>query len=69
MANKRVLSIFFEGLKIFVVNIHKFLLYMAFPVLGQIVGLFLIFGSTFWFTQNFQDLVVKYPALNDMSMM
>lgn len=69
MANKRVLSIFFEGLKIFVINIHKFLLYMAFPVLGQVAGLFLVFGATFWFTQNYQDLVIKYPALNDMSTM
>lgn len=65
--NKRVITIFFEGLKIFAVNIHKFLLYMAFPVLGQILGLYAIFGSTYWFTKNFQDLSVKYPALNEMS--
>lgn len=69
MANKRVLRIFFEGLKIYALNIHKFLLYMAFPVLGQILGLFLIFGMTFWFTQNYQDLTIKYPALKEMSTM
>lgn len=69
MANKRVVTIFFEGLKIYALNIHKFLLYMAFPVLGQILGLFLIFGMTYWFTQNYQDLTIKYPALREMSTM
>ena len=69
MANKSVWLVFFEGIKIYVLNIHKFLLYMAFPVLGQIVGLFLIFGLTFWFTQNMQDIAVKYQSLNNMSTM
>mgnify|MGYP006878136624 CR=1 FL=1 len=69
MSNKSIWLTFFEGLKIYVLNIHKFLLYMAFPVLGQIVGLFLIFGLTFWFTQNIQDITVKYPALSDISTM
>lgn len=69
MANKRIINIFFEGLKIYALNIHKFLLYMAFPVLGQLLGLFLIFGTTYWFTMNYQDLLIKYPALKDMSTM
>lgn len=67
MANKSLWKIFFEGLKIYTVNIHKFLLYMAFPVLGQILGLYAIFGSTYWFSMNFQDLSIKYPALNEMT--
>ncbi len=66
---KSVLTIFFEGLKIYCLNIHKFLLYMTFPVLGQIAGLFMIFGMTYWFSHNYQNLVVKYPVLNDMSTM
>ena len=69
MANRSVWLIFFEGIKIFALNIHKFMLYMAFPVLGQILGIFLIFGLTFWFTQNMQDIVAKYDALNNMSSM
>lgn len=67
MANKSLVSIFFKGLKIFCLNIHKFLLYMTFPILGQIAGLFLIFGGNFWFAQNIKDLSQKYPILNDMS--
>lgn len=66
---RRVLSIFFEGLKIYCLNIHKFLLYMAFPVLGQIIGLFLVFGLTFWYTSNIQDLSGKYQFLNDANSM
>ena len=69
MANRSVWLIFFEGIKIFALNIHKFMLYMAFPVLGQILGIFLIFGLTFWFTQNMQDIAAKYDALNNMSTM
>lgn len=69
MSKKSIWLIFFEAIKIYVVNIHKFLLYMAFPILGQLVGLFLIFGLTFWFTQNMQDIAVTYPALNNMSTM
>ena len=69
MANRSVWLIFFEGIKIFALNIHKFMLYMSFPVLGQILGIFLIFGLTFWFTQNMQDIAAKYDALNNMSSM
>ena len=69
MANRSVWLIFFESIKIYALNIHKFMLYMAFPVLGQVIGLFLIFGLTFWFTQNMQDIAAKYEALNNMSTM
>lgn len=69
MANKSVWKILFEGFKIYSLNMHKFSLYMAFPVLGQILGLFLIFGLSYWYTQNINELVVKYPVLNDVSVM
>ncbi len=67
--DKSVWVVFFEGIKIYALNIHKFFLYMAFPVLGQLLGLFMIFGITYWHTKNFQDLAVKFPALNDISTM
>ena len=67
--DKSIWAVFFEGIKIYALNIHKFFLYMLFPVLGQLVGLFLIFGVTYWYTTNFQDLAVKFPALNDISAM
>jgi len=69
MANKSVLNVFFEGLKIYSLNIHKFILYMSFPVLGQILGIYLIFGSNYWFTNNLHNLSMKFPAFNNMSTM
>ena len=45
--DKSVWLIFFEGIKIYALNIHKFFLYMAFPVLGQLLGIFMIFGLTY----------------------
>lgn len=68
-ADRSVWAVFFESIKIYALNIHKFFLYMAFPVLGQLIGLFMIFGITYWYTRNFQDLAVKFPALNDISAM
>lgn len=65
--DKSIWLVFFEGIKIYALNIHKFLLYMAFPVLGQLIGLVMIFGLTYWFTGNYQNLAVKYAPLNDFS--
>ncbi len=38
--------VIFDGLKIYFSNIDKFILYMLFPVFGQIIGLILAFGLT-----------------------
>ncbi len=38
--------VIFDGLKIYFSNIDKFILYMLFPVFGQIIGLALTFGLT-----------------------
>ena len=35
---------------------------MAFPVLGQVLGLLLVFGMNYWYTRNIQDLSAKYSA-------
>lgn len=51
-------SIFFilwEGIKIYFSNIDKFLLYMLFPVFGQVIGIALAFGLSL----GFADKVVQ----------
>ena len=51
-------SIFFilwEGIKIYFSNIDKFLLYMLFPVFGQVIGIVLSFGLSL----GFADKVVQ----------
>lgn len=39
-------SVLFEGIKIYISNIDKFVLFMLFPVFGQLIGLALTFGLT-----------------------
>lgn len=65
--DKSVWKIFLEGLKIYCFNFHKFFLYMAYPVLGQLLGLGLVFGLSFWYSQNLPELINKYPAFNNFS--
>ena len=48
-------SIFFilwEGIKIYFSNIDKFLLYMLFPVFGQVIGIALSFGLSLGFAEK-----------------
>ena len=40
-------KIFFRSIKLYFLNFEKFLRLMAFPVLGQIIGLFLIFAVNY----------------------
>ncbi|MBP3925457.1 hypothetical protein J6E39_09505 [bacterium] len=65
--DRSVWMIFFEGVKIYCQNFHKFFLYMAFPVLGQLLGLLMIFGFIFWFSSNLAVLSAKYQLLNNFS--
>lgn len=41
-----------KGIKIYVSNIDKFLLYMLFPVFGQVIGIALTFGMTLGFMEK-----------------
>lgn len=51
-------SIFFvlwEGIKIYFTNIDKFVVYMLFPVFGQIIGIALSFGLTLGFADKIAE--------------
>ncbi len=41
-----IFAVLFEGIKIYISNIDKFVLFMLFPVFGQLIGLGLTFGLT-----------------------
>lgn len=41
-----IFAVLFEGIKIYISNIDKFVLFMLFPVFGQLIGLILTFGLT-----------------------
>ena len=44
--------VLFDGIKIYFSNIDKFVLYMIFPVLGQIIGIALTFLLSLGFAQK-----------------
>jgi len=53
--------VIFDGLKIYFSNIDKFIVYMLFPVFGQIIGLALAFGLTVGFADK---IAQKAHSLN-----
>lgn len=59
------LSIFIESVGLYFSNFDKFIKYMTFPVLGQILGLVLIFTISYFYTQNIGTLIEKFPVFND----
>lgn len=62
-----VWNILGEGLKLYFKNIGTFTKYMLFPVFGQIIGVVMIFGLTFWFTLNLPSIVAKHTLFSDVT--
>lgn len=60
-------NILFKSLQIYIMNIHKFLMYMAFPVLGQLVGIVLIFIPAMYLKDVLPDLAAKYEIFAEPS--
>ena len=52
-----IFSILTEGLSIYISNIDKFILYMLFPVFGQIFGIILSFGLSLGFAEKVMNKV------------
>lgn len=65
--NKTPLGIFAESIGLYFSNFDKFIQYMSFPVLGQIVGLCLVLFITYFYTQNLPTLIINYPALDNLN--
>lgn len=64
--NKTPLAIFTESIGLYFSNFDKFVKYMTFPVLGQILGLIIIFSLTYFYAQNMPNIIQKIPILNDI---
>jgi len=62
-----IFSILFEGARIYGANFVSFTKYMLFPVLGQVLGLGLIFWLAAIYADRLPELMEKYPAFNDFS--
>jgi len=55
------------AIRMYSANFLKFCYYMLFPVLGQVLGLALVFGLASLFTYYLPELILKYDVLKDMS--
>ena len=62
---KTIFSVFTESIGLYFSHFKSFIKYMSFPILGQIVGLLLIFGASFIFTQNISNILTKFPNLDN----
>lgn len=65
--NKTPLGIFAESIGLYFSNFDKFIQYMSFPVLGQIIGLGLVLLITYFYTQNLPSLIARYPAIDNFN--
>ena len=63
-----VWSIFAEGVKLYFKNFGQFFKYLAFPVLGQILGIILTFGATFFYAANLPKWAVAGGFFDNFSM-
>ena len=64
---KTPLGILAESIGLYFSNFDKFVKYMTFPVLGQILGLIIIFLCTYFYSKNLPILIEKYSAFNNFN--
>lgn len=62
-----VFNILIDTVKLYCTNFLQFTKYMAFPVLGQVLGLGLIFGLANLYTANLPSLIEKSPAFSNFT--
>ena len=67
--NKTPLKVFIESIKLYFSNIDKFIKYMTFPVLGQIIGLTLVFILTYFYAKNMTQIINKIPNFNNPTLL
>ena len=60
-------KILFNSIKLYFLNFETFLKLLAFPVLGQILGLFLIFAVNYFFVMNVPELANTTPIFNNIT--
>ena len=64
---KTLFGIFIESIGLYFSNFSQFVKYMTFPVLGQILGLLIVFVCTLIYTKNLPTLIQNYPAFNNFN--
>ena len=64
--NKTLLAIFTESIGLYFSNFDKFVKYMTFPVLGQLLGLSIILTLSFFYANNIPNIITKIPEFNNL---
>ncbi len=67
--NKTPFGIFIKALELYFSNFIQFFKYMSFPVLGQVLGLAVIFIPTLFYSKKLPELVEHYKIFNDFTML
>lgn len=67
--NKTPLVIFTESIGLYFSNLEKFVKYMTFPVLGQILGLSLVLLLTYFYAKMMPNLMQTIPIFNNFSLL
>lgn len=62
-----VFDVLASAVRIYCMNFLQFTRYMAFPVLGQVLGIGLILGLAWLYSANLPALMERNPAFNDFS--
>lgn len=60
-----IFKIFFDSVKIYFLYLDKFVKYLMFPVMGQILGLIVLFTIAYLFNVNSSNLQEKIPFLSN----
>lgn len=67
-AAQGVWSVFWQSIKLYFSNFGSFFKYMAFPVLGQVLGIILTMLPAFLYAQNLPKWIVKNGIFDNFSM-
>ena len=65
--NSTPFGILAEAVGLYFSNFNKFVKYMTFPVLGQVLGLVIVFATVNVYTKNLPILLQKYESLNNFN--
>lgn len=61
-----IFKIFWEGITWYCKYLDTFVKYMFFPVVGQIIGVFVIFTANYYFIVNIPQLIKQYQLLDNI---
>jgi hypothetical protein len=62
-----IFDIIFKGILIYLKNFIELTYIMLFPVFGQLIGIIMIFGTTYLYTSRMSSLMLNFPIFNNLA--